>query len=87
MNPFDGQSIMTGENSGIPELYQQLELLKEEIKKRDATIDELESHVLSLETEPLSSKRNEDYPMMNLKSSSVILRMTRYFDYRKKMND
>ena len=56
MNPFDGQS-MTGENSGIPELYQQLELLKEEIKKRDATIDELESHVLSLETEPLSSKK------------------------------
>ena len=44
-------------NGDNTELYEQLELLKEEIKKRDTKIEQLEDHVLTLETEPLSSKK------------------------------
>ena len=44
-------------NGDNTELYEQLELLKEEIKKRDSKIEQLEEHVLTLETEPLSSKK------------------------------
>ena len=48
--PFDNDTT---------ELYKQIDLLKEDLKKRDAKIEQLEDHVLTLETEtvPLTSKK------------------------------
>ena len=42
---------------GIPELCQQMELLREEIKKRDTKIEELQAHLLWIETETLTSRK------------------------------
>jgi len=46
-------------DNDIKELYKQIDSLKEDLKKRDAKIEQLEDHVLTLETEtvPLSSKK------------------------------
>ena len=46
-------------DNDITELYKQIDLLKEDLKKRDAKIDELQEHVLTLETEtvPISSNK------------------------------
>ena len=46
-------------DNDITELYKQIDLLKEDLKKRDAKIEELEDHVLTLETEtvPISSNK------------------------------
>ena len=46
-------------DNDITELYKQIDLLKEDLKKRDAKIEQLEDHVLTLETEtiPLTSKK------------------------------
>ena len=46
-------------DNDITELYKQIDLLKEDLKKRDTKIEQLEAHVLELETEtvPLSSKK------------------------------
>ena len=42
---------------GIAELRQEIELLKEEIKKRDNKIEQLQDHVLFIETETLKSNK------------------------------
>ena len=42
---------------GIPELFRQMELLREEIKKKDTKIEELKEHVLYVETETLAARK------------------------------
>ena len=50
--PFD--SINKNEISAI---YAQMEILKEDLKKKDEKIEQLQQHILTLETEPQQSKK------------------------------
>ena len=88
METSNGNSTGSTKKDETEKIHEEMQLLKQQLKEKDAMITQLQQHILTLETEPLQNKKrrleNDDWELqVNDAKDEEIERLTKENDQLK----